>query len=367
MLRSTALALTALTSLALAGCPGGTSEAVNCDLDASKLSGQWVSLKGGGSGSDVPDKFARAQFIEKDGKKQAIYTAGQLAPGNPATNKYTYDFVKITNLGEALYVSDTMADAGKSKQRIERLKKDNRRLDLKFEGRMYVSVNKKSCSLTIKDMYATWVRGEEIEDSNPAGVRTFIENDYSEDPSREMSMVHCDDVGGIYWFEKEEIDLENDKALDNREGIYAEDELWLHYIPNVPEEQSEDEEKIKEAYAKKHLTATEGCTYDAELWMRDKRVPGYQKVAMNVKEDGTVDWKMKMSFDKSSADGVYVEFHRYKTCGGTREVIGNGCNVAWPNRSRAEYEAEEKKAKEEAEKKAAEGGEGGEGEGEGGE
>ncbi|MCO4770037.1 MAG: hypothetical protein KDA24_08420 [Deltaproteobacteria bacterium] len=356
MVRTTLLALFVALPLVLVGCGEPTSRPIDCDLDSSDLSGQWVSLKGGGSGADVPDKFSRVAFVEKDGKKQAVYTAGQLAPGNPATNKYTYEFREITNLKEALFISDTMKEAGKSKQRIERLKKDNRRLDLKFEGRMYVSVNMKNCSLTIKDMYATWVRGEEVEDSNPSGVRTFIQNDYeNDDRTKEFSMVHCDDVAGIYFFEKEEINLKDDEALNQKEGIYAKDDIWIHYLPALPEEQDDDEEKLKAAYAKKHITSTEGCTYDAELWMRDVRVEDKQKVPVTVAEDGKVNWKMQMAFQKSSADGVYVEYHRYKTCAGKREVVGNACTVAWPNRSRAEYEEEEKKAKAEEEAKKAAG------------
>jgi hypothetical protein len=348
MVRQIVLVLAATLSFAFIGCSNESSQPVNCDLDAANLKGQWVSLKGGGTGADVPDKFSRVSFVEKDGKKQAIYTAGQLAPGNPATNKYTYDFVEITNLKEAKYVSDTMKEAGKSAQRIDRLKKDNRRLDLKFEGRMYISVNQKNCSLTIKDMYATWVRGEEIEDSNPSGVRTFIRNDYeNDDRAEELSMVHCDDVAGIYFFDKDTVDLEKDKALDQREGIYAEDKIFIHYLPAVPEEQGDDKDAVTEAYKKKHILAKEGCTYDVELWQRDVRVPERQKVPMTIKEDGMVNWVLEHSFKKSSADGVYVEFHRYATCDGKREVLGNACTVAWPNRSRAEYEEEDQKNKEE--------------------
>lgn len=346
MIRQLVPALAATLALVLAaGCPGSSTEQVTCDLDVKKLDGQWVSLKGGGSGSDVPDKYSRVEFKKNDeGKDIAVYTAGQLAPGNPATNKYTYEFVKFTNLDEALFVANTMKD--KSKQRIERLKKDNRRLDLKFEGRLYVSVNKKNCSLTIKDMYATWVKGEEIEDSNPSGVRTFIKNDYSEDPSREFSMVHCDDVAALYFFDKKEIDLENDKALDPKEGIYSEEPVYIHFIPAIPEEQGDDKDAIAEAYKKKGLTATEGCTYDYELWMRDHKVDGAQKIAIEPKEDGSIHWVAEHSFEKSSADGIYIEMHRYATCGGKRKLLTNGCTVAWPNRSRAEYEEEAKKAKE---------------------
>jgi len=358
MVRKLVPVLTAVLSLVLLnGCDDGTTRKIDCTLDSNALTGQWVSLKGGGEGADVPDKFARVEFKEIDGKKKAIYTAGQLSKGNPATNKYTYDFVEITNLKEAKFVHDTMAEAGRSKQRIDRLKKDNRRLDLKFEGRMYVSVNLKTCSLTIKDMYATWVRGEEIEDSNPSGVRTYIKNDFeNDDRTEEFSMVHCDDPGAMFFFAKQEIDLEKDEALNNREGIYAKESVFLHYIPELPEEQGEDKEALAKALVEKGLKAEDGCTYDLEMWMRDVRIKNAQKLPITPAEDGTISWVYEHQFEKSSADGLFIEMHRYKTCGGKRELLSNTCNVAWPNRSRAEYEEEEKKAKEEAEKKEAEGG-----------
>ncbi len=82
--------LTAALPLALMACAGGggTTARPDCDLDISNLSGTWVSLKGGGTGKDVPDSFARIQFKTDGDKGTAIYTAGQVAPGNPATNKY---------------------------------------------------------------------------------------------------------------------------------------------------------------------------------------------------------------------------------------------------------------------------------------
>ncbi len=360
MVRNIAPVLIAVLALAsLNGCDDPTTRTIDCDLDAKQLSGQWVSLKGGGEGADVPDKFARVEFKEIGEKKVAIYTAGALSKGNPATNKYTYDFIEITNLGEAKYVSDTMAEAGRSKQRIDRLKKDNRRLDLKFEGRMYVSVNRKTCTLTIKDMYATWVRGEEIEDSNPSGVRTYIQNDFkNDDRTEEFSMVHCDDPGAMFFFEKKEIDLKKDEALNSREGIYALEPVFFHYIPELPEEQGDDKEALQKALIKKGLVKEEGCTYDYEIWMRDTRVTDAQEIAVTPKEDGTISWVHEHQFKKSSAIGLFIEMHRYKTCGGKRELLSNTCNVASPNRSKAEYAEEEakEKAAAEAKKKAAEGG-----------
>ncbi len=361
MVRKLAPVLTAvLVIVSLGGCTDDSTRKINCDLDSSSLQGQWVSLKGGGEGADVPDKFARVEFLEIDGKKKAIYTAGALGKGNPATNKYTYDFIEITNLGEAKYVSDTMAAAGRSKQRIDRLKKDNRRLDLKFEGRIYVSVNRKTCSLTIKDMYATWVRGEEIEDSNPSGVRTYILNDFKNDArTEEFSMVHCDDPGALFFFGKKEIDLKTDQALNSHEGIYALEPVFLHFIPELPEERGDDAEALSKALIKRGLVAEEGCTYDLELWLRDTRVPDAQAVPITAGEDGRIAWVYEYQFDKSSADGLFIEMHRYKTCGGKRQLLSNACNVAWPNRSKAEYAEEERKAKEAEEAdKGSEGSEG---------
>lgn len=358
MVRTFAPLLTAVIALALlGGCNDGSTRLIDCDLDSNQLTGQWVSLKGGGEGADVPDKFARVEFKEVDGKKVAIYTAGALGKGNPATNKYTYDFIEITNLKEAKYVADTMANAGRSKQRIDRLKKDNRRLDLKFEGRIYVSVNLKTCTLTIKDMYATWVRGEEIEDSNPSGVRTYIQNDFKNDArTEEFSMVHCDDPGAMFFFAKREIDLKTDEALNSREGIYAEEPVFFHYIPELPEEQGDDPEALRKALIEKGLLAEEGCTYDLEMWIRDTRLMAGQEVPITPDEEGKVSWVYEHQFEKSSADGLFIEMHRYKTCAGKRALLTNTCNVAWPNRSKAEYAEEERKAKEAEEaKKAAEG------------
>ncbi len=208
-------------------------------------------------------------------------------------------------------------------------------------------------------MYATWVRGEEIEDSNPSGVRSYIENDFeNDDRTEEFSMVHCNDPGAMFFFDKKEIDLKTDEALNSREGIYALEPVFLHFIPELPEEQGDDREALAKALVKRGLVAEEGCTYDLELWMRDVRVPSAQAVPITPAEDGNISWVYEHQFEKSSADGLFIEMHRYKTCAGKRELLSNTCNVAWPNRSKAEYAEEEAKAKaeEEAKKAAGEGG-----------
>ena len=97
--------LTLALPFLLSACAGGekSSGQPNCDLDINNLSGTWVSLKGGGTGKDVPDPFARIQFNSEGDKATAIYTAGQVAPGNPATNKYDYERTSVSESGEALY------------------------------------------------------------------------------------------------------------------------------------------------------------------------------------------------------------------------------------------------------------------------
>jgi hypothetical protein len=333
-----------LFAISLIGCGGGstTVKGPQCDLDLDNLAGIFVSMKGDGTGHDTPDPFARAKFVVNDeGKKQVIYTAGRLQEGNPATNKYTYDFVEKTTLGDLLYSVNMIP--GKSKQRIERLKKDNRSLGMKFEGRLYIKINTRRCRVQIGDYYVTYVRGEETEDSNPTGTREYAQIE------EDLSMVHCDAPRSLIAFDKELIDVEKDKALNPFEGIYALDQTWLHYLPPLYEDDELRAKQMKEA----HITPEEGCTYDAELWIRDKRVEGKQKVVMSVDEKTKrVDWRVDYTFKKSSATGVYVELHRYKTCAGKRKLVGNACNVFKPNRSRAEIAQAEEEAKQEEEEAA---------------
>ncbi len=318
---------------------GDSGPAGDCDLDVNNLSGTWISMKGGGGGKDVPDPFARAKFFVEDGKKKAIYTAGQISPGNPATNKYTYDLKEITEAGEALYSINMFPD--KSTQRLERLKKDNRRLDVKFEGRLYVKVDLKRCALTLGDFYVTYNKGEETVDSNPTGTRGYLRS------KEELGFVHCDEVRQLYAFEMEKPNWDKDKALNPKEGIFAEEPVWLHYAEkNFEGSKEEVEKKLVEAGVK----AAEGCSYDFDLWVRDRRAEGAQKVAVTPMENGFVAWKTQYSFPKSSADGLFVELHRYKTCAdGKRALIGNACMVAWPEPARTE--AEKAEAENETEKK----------------
>jgi hypothetical protein len=332
--------LTAAFPLVLVACAGGvqTTARTDCELDISNLSGTWVSLKGGGTGKDVPDSFARIQFTTEGDKGSAIYTAGQVAPGNPATNKYDYVRTSVSESGEALYSINMFAD--KSKQRIERLKKDNRRLDVKFEGRLYVTVDKNRCALTLKDFYVTYVKGEETMDSNPTGIRTYLR------ATDELSFVNCGEVQQLYPFAMENPKWgdRGDPPLNAKAGIFANEPMWFHYA----EKQYEGSKaEVLAQQEKAGVMAKEGCSYDFEMWIRDRRLASAQKVAVESNDKGFLHWKVQHTFDKSSADGLFVEMHRYMTCAeGGRTLAGNACTVVWPERARTpEEKAEAKKKK----------------------
>jgi len=345
MRRSIFVILSSLALLSFGACGGETApELPPCDLDAANLDtlhGSWISLTGGGGGADVPDKFARAKFFSEDGKQKAIYTAGRLAPGMPQTNKYEYEFTKMDPRGDAIYSKNMFP--GKSKQRIARLRKDNRNLAVKFEGRMYVKVDKVNCVLVVSDMYVTYVRGEEKMDSNPAGTRTYLQLGPKEPP---LSWAHCDEPRQLAPFATETVNWEKDRPLDPKKGVFAGEPIWLHYATKLYEGKD-----AKEKWTKDGVFAEDGATYDYELWVADTAVGGKQKIAVepDASKDGRLDWKLEHTFDKSYADGVYVELHRYKTKDGKRELLHNACTVLWPEPARTEEE--KKEAEKEAKKR----------------
>lgn len=334
--------LFALLALSLAACPASSTQKANdCDLDVEKLTGDWVSLKGGGTGQDVPDKYARLRFYEEDGKRKAIYTAGQLVPGKPMTNKYKYEFLEKDSLQAAVYVKNMFPD--KSNQRIERLKKDNRSLGLKFEGRMYISIDKKRCALVLSDMYVTYVKGERTEDSNPAGTRTYLRANPKDPP---LAFEHCTESGQLMAFATETVDWAKDQPLDPKGGIYKNEPVWFHWVNKVYEGYSEED--AKKALTKDGYYAEEGATYELEMWEKDHPWGGSHELVKKTivpDEDGVLRWNWQGAFNSAPKDGIFGELYRYKTVGGKRTLIGASCNYFEPEPERT---ADEKKAEEEA-------------------
>ena len=336
--------LLAVLSLSVAGCSSTAQQkGPTCDLDVENLTGDWVSLKGGGTGQDTPDKYARLRLLTEDGKKKAVYTAGQLVPNKPMTNKYTYEYKTKTSQGDVLYALNMFPD--KSNQRIERLKKDNRSLGLKFEGRIYIKVDPKRCALVLSDMYVTYVRGKETIDSNPAGTRTYLRANPSDPP---LSFQHCNESGQMVAFGAEEIDWAKDQPLDPKGGIYKNEPVWFHYGEKNFEG---SEEEVKAKLTEIGIYSEEGATYELEMWENDHPWAGSKTpvvATMTPNDDGLIKWKWQGAFDSAPTNGIFAEMHRYKIKDGKRTLLGAACNY---------YEPEpERTAEEKAEGAPAEGG-----------
>lgn len=332
--------LLAVSSLLFAGCGGETApQQPDCDLDVENLTGEWISLKGGGTGSDVPDKYARLKFTNEDGKKKAVYTAGQLIPNKPMTNKYTYEFKEKTSQGDVLYSHNMFPD--KSNQRIERLKKDNRSLGLKFEGRIYVKVNEKRCALTMSDMYVTFVRGKETVDSNPAGTRTYLRANPSDPP---LSFQHCNESGQLMSFATDTVNWEKDRPLDPKGDVYKNENVWFHW---AEKQYQGSEDEVKKKLTDVGFYGEEGATYEFEMWEKDHPWGGSKTpvvVQAPVGEKNIVSWKWEGNFNSAPQSGIFAEMHRFKIKDGKRTSIGTACNYyeVEPERT-AEEKAEAEK------------------------
>ncbi len=329
--------LAGLSFLSLVACEGAggpkkaNSNLPPCDISVDTLSGDWVSFKGTGS-AVVTDKFTRAWFGEEGGKKKVVFTPGKISGENPATNKMTYEFAEKTKEGVVVFYRNLIGN--RTPERIERMKKDNRKEELKFESRLEVSVEPRMCVLQISEKVRTYVKGQPQDGAGAAGDKTYGRPK----AGTELSHVHCTEPQGILPFAKGEVDFEKDQALDLKAGVFAGSKVWFHYAPIAYDELPKDEQikKWEEVGAK----AKEGCTYDFEIWTRDERVLTAQKLPVTPKaETGILPWIWETAFDKSAVAGVFVEMHRYATCGGERKLLSNACTVVWPERPAGETPA----------------------------
>lgn len=296
-----------------------------CDIDVEKLDGDWVSVKGTGSQA-VADKFTRVHFAEEGGKKVLYFTGGRIFPDNPATNKWKYDFIEKDKDGALHFMRGLIQ--GKTPERIERLKKDNRDKAKRFESRLVIKKEPRMCVLEIAERNRSYVKGEAVDEPGQTGERQYSK------VKEELSHVHCQDTARLIPYDKATVDFAKDQPLDPNTGVIEQAKVFFHWSPMLPEGLAGDDlnKKLLEIGAR----ATDGCTYDFEMWMRDVRVLSAQKVAVTPGADGVVPWIWETAFEKSSADGIFVEMHRYATCNGERKLLTNACNVVRPERRKDE-------------------------------
>jgi hypothetical protein len=186
----------------------------------------------------------------------------------------------------------------------------------------------------ISENLRSYVKGQPKDSAGPGGDKTYGRPK----AGTELSHVNCTEPQGILPFDKAEVDFEKDQPLDLKTGVTAGSQVWFHYAPIAYDELAKDEQikKWEEAGAK----AKADCAYDFEMWARDERVLTAQKVPVSPKaETGILPWVWETRFDKSAADGIFVEMHRYSTCGGERKLLSNACTVVWPERPKEEAAA----------------------------
>ncbi len=63
----------------------------------------------------------------------------------------------------------------------------------------------------------------------------------------------------------------------------------------------------------------EGCTFDLDAWFDDQPVEGGQNVPAGAPVDGRRPWSF--TFQAPYTGGHRLEVHRYRTCGGARELL----------------------------------------------
>ena len=306
-----------LLACGLLACGGPKEpEKPACDIDINNLSGQWVAQLANSEVGFYTDKDVRVEFGTKDGKKYAIATTGLAAPDrkvDPTTHKYQFEFAEVTESStgkkDALYVHNLLKDA--KPEELEKYKqqdfyKDPRRVT--FEGRLYVRADMEKCRLTISDLYMSYHKGKEIEDSNPAGTRNYVKSEH------EYSMQDCPKLAHLGPF------------IDGKE-VLALSEI------------NDDQTITFKMYSdeKEDLDGKTDCTFSGEAWIRDLKRPDITVTVGEAKKgarewsfDTVIKYEDEYVYEPPQRGSAFVELYRYRTCGGEKELIRVDCTGVKP-------------------------------------
>ncbi len=327
MLRTTTLlALMFVTAAALivSGCEKKTTIGLQtteeCDIDLENLEGMYVAKKASPEKGDYEDKDFRIFFYEENGKKLAKSTGGRVYPQLPLTEKFTYEFKEMKELHdgekEAYYWANLAR--GFNEQELEEHKKKNENLGWKLEGMLYIRLDDKQCRLKISDMYATYVKGERVEDFNMGGQSAYVKSEIED-----YSMVSCPPA------------VHRDKPEENRQGELI---AWDKEEPDPNRDESyprgpkgtlvPTDEPVHWMFIDTELNekdAEEGCTYYLDVYYDDRPVAGKQDIPVSPGKKWTY-WRFDMQHE-ATPDPTFIEIHRHKVCGGKDEVIDAVCNI----------------------------------------
>lgn len=335
----------------IVACTGPTEpETPPCTLTLDGLEGTtWVMDDPQPEGGTKANLQARMQFRTEDGQLRMDYTV------KDPVNSYTFDCTKkgegedaelecfepprikdwclaleaweegactppaLREFGipEEVSKTDVVAAIKEAKAHIKELKDneawDKRRLAYNnlgnpLQGRVYVAVNTRTCTLKITDNYMTIYNGDQREDSNPVGTNPFVK--YEEG---ELLFESCGPGRIVADLETEELPKELGAPGQHEFGT----EIWYHYVGG------------------EHVEAEEGCTYSLDTWAQWKpKDKGLEQEII----DGKVHWKASHTFGEEDKEALHqlnpmkpmgiFSMVRYKECGGEKEKLDTVCGVA---------------------------------------
>jgi hypothetical protein len=336
----------------LAACGGEPPEPPKpaCTLSLDGLEGTtWVMDDPQPDGTTKENLMARMQFRTEDGQLKMDYTV------KSPVNSYTFDCTRKGEGGgaelecfepprikdwclaleafeegsctppelreygipDSVSKSDVVKAIKEAKAEVKKMKEAKaweksriryNNLGNPLQGRVYVAVNARTCTLKITDNYMTIYNGEQKEDSNPVGTNPFVK--YEAGP---LLFESCGPGRIVADLETEELP---DKLPAPPKHEFGTD-IWYHYVGG---------ESIK---------PEDGCAYSMDTWAQWKPVSTGVEAPI---VDGKVVWKAKHAFGDADKDALHqgnpmapmgvFSMVRYKDCAGKKEKIDTVCGVA---------------------------------------
>ncbi len=338
--------LSVATAIALLAACGGqkaeTPTAPTCDLTPDTLAGKTFLAEVAKDGQKTTDSKARIRFDKEGDKLTAKYTVKSLANVFDYTCEATSDTevkcvtpVRLPELCIALELNkeggctveamnaidgvsvtpeeftkakadaDKLMAQAKEENMWDRFKVAYHNVGNQLQAIVYAKINDRKCNLKIDDMFMTVYQGNRMEDYNPMGSNDFVK------------------VDGEYLFE----DCPHQRLLGDMNTAERPATMQDFQMGIVHDAGAEVHFFNVDTNAQK---AEESCNYSMDTWANYKPVEKGQ--AVNVLEDGTIDWHASYAFPADdliqlpkSTGGVF-HMVRYKECGGKKEKVDVICS-----------------------------------------
>lgn len=334
----------------LIACGATEPEKPACTLSLDTLDGSmWVMDDPQADGTSKPNLQARMKFRTEDGQLKLDYTV------KDPLNTYVFDCttkgegddaelecfeaprvadwcmaleafdegtctppaLRDFGISDAVSKGDLLAEIKKAKAQVKAWKKDGQwdrqklvrnNVGNPLQGRVYVAVNSRTCTLKITDNYMTIYNGEQREDSNPVGTNPFVAYE-----GGELLFESCGPGRIVADLEVEELPETIPAPAPHEFGA----QIWYHYL------------------GKDLVKPEEGCTYSMDTYAQWKALEAGVDVPV---VDGKVVWKASHTFGDADKDALHqlnpvgpiglFSMVRHKECAGKKEKVDTVCGVA---------------------------------------